>query len=81
MLIIAILQKTSTLAISNIPIILIEVFLIPMEVIALIIHVILIKVIVILIEVLLTHQSRLVPSTAAGPCAGLGKAAKPEIHR
>ena len=76
MLIIAILQKTSTLAISNICLRPFEASIILIEIIALI----LIKVIVILIEVILTHQSMLVPSTAAGPCAGLGKAAKPEIY-
>ena len=77
MLIIAILQKTSTLAISNICLRPFEASIILIEIIALI----LIKVIIILIEVILTHQSKLVPSTAAGRCAGLGKAAKPEIHR
>ena len=77
MLIIAVLQKTSTLAISNICLMRsFEASIILIEIIALI----LIKVIVILIEVLLTHQSKLVPSTAAGRCAGLGKAAKPEIY-
>ena len=80
MLIIAILQKTSTLAISNICLRPFEASIILIEVIALIITLILIKVIIILIEVLLTHQSKLVPSTAAGRCAGLGKAAKPEIY-
>ena len=76
MLIIAILQKTSTLAISNICLRPFEASIILIEIIALI----LIKVIIILIEVILTHQSKLVPSTAAGRCAGLGKAAKPEIQ-